>query len=110
MLILRPTHGCNPAMQGSEKGLNPRDARPEPLKKDDHAVDALRYLLFSEAQIDGATPTSTTRGGDFSAKGVQLSLSGRSQPLLSENGDRITTGSDNPYVRRSRREFFGRRR
>jgi phage terminase large subunit-like protein len=96
-------------VQGSDRGLNPRDARPEPLKKDDHAVDALRYLLFSEAQVDGATPTSTSRGGDYSQKGIQLSTSSRSQPLLSENDDRITTGSDNPYVRRARREFFGRR-
>jgi phage terminase large subunit-like protein len=36
--------------RGSEAGLNPRDARPVPLKKDDHAVDACRYLLFSDSQ------------------------------------------------------------
>ena len=28
-------------------GRNPRDAKPMPLKKDDHAPDALRYLLHS---------------------------------------------------------------
>ena len=29
---------------------NPRDARPEPLKKNDHGPDALRYLLATKAK------------------------------------------------------------
>ncbi|CAK9035593.1 Terminase-like family protein, partial [Durusdinium trenchii] len=37
--------------QGSTNSLNPLDARPEPLKKDDHAVDALRYMVFSESWV-----------------------------------------------------------
>lgn len=39
--------------QSNDMGLNPADARKEPLKKNDHAVDALRYLLFSEARQIG---------------------------------------------------------
>lgn len=30
--------------------LNPKDAAPRPLKKDDHCVDALRYLVFTNQQ------------------------------------------------------------
>lgn len=35
--------------QGTARGLNPRAGRPKPLKKWDDAVDALRYMVFSEA-------------------------------------------------------------
>jgi hypothetical protein len=36
------------------KGANPQDAKPEPLKRDDHAVDALRYLVLTDqAQSTG---------------------------------------------------------
>lgn len=38
------------------KGANPADAKPEPLKKDDHMVDALRYMIFSEQQISTGGP------------------------------------------------------
>jgi hypothetical protein len=48
-------------IKAAEAGLNPRDARPEPLKKDDHAVDALRYLLFSDAAATGETATSFSK-------------------------------------------------
>lgn len=34
--------------RSSGQGINPRDAKPNPLKKDDHAVDALRYLIFTD--------------------------------------------------------------
>lgn len=34
--------------RSSGKGVNPKDSRPVPLKKDDHAVDAARYLLHSD--------------------------------------------------------------
>lgn len=30
------------------RGVNPQDPKKEPLKKDDHAVDALRYLILTE--------------------------------------------------------------
>jgi len=30
------------------RAVNPRDAKPQPLKKDDHAPDALRYLVHSD--------------------------------------------------------------
>lgn len=35
------------------EGTEKRDARNEPQKKDDHAVDAFRYLLHSESMFDG---------------------------------------------------------
>lgn len=37
-------------------GVNPKDARPRPLKKDDHAPDALRYLLHSDHIDSMAAP------------------------------------------------------
>ena len=36
--------------KGTMNSMNPKDARPVPLKKDDHAVDALRYLIASDWQ------------------------------------------------------------
>ena len=71
--------------------MNPRDARPEPLKKDDHAVDALRYLLFSEAQMDGIGPKSTKRVGHTRNYGVQLRRGER--PVLPSTDAGITTVS-----------------
>jgi len=38
-----------------ETGANPKDPRPEPLKKSDHAVDPLRYLIHAEDNMSGAT-------------------------------------------------------
>jgi hypothetical protein len=34
--------------KSSGKGVNPRAARPQPLKSNDDCVDALRYLLYTE--------------------------------------------------------------
>ena len=45
-------------LQSSRKGLNPNAARPQPLKFQDDECDALRYILFSERTIAGATPDS----------------------------------------------------
>ena len=41
--------------RGSDSGLNPRAGAMEPVKVDDDAVDALRYLLYSESKSRGAT-------------------------------------------------------
>lgn len=38
------------------KGVNPQAPKPEPLKKDDDEVDALRYLLYSEHHAKGGGP------------------------------------------------------
>jgi hypothetical protein len=53
-------------------GINPRDARPQPLKKDDHAVDALRYLTYSEASSTGSTPQAIPRERDPARYGIQF--------------------------------------
>lgn len=58
--------------RSSDRGLNPRDARPVPLKKEDHAVDALRYLLYSEAAGAGYTIGNVKRRPDGGRHGVQL--------------------------------------
>jgi hypothetical protein len=47
--------------RGSDQGLNPRAGQMEPVKMDDDAVDALRYLLFSEAKSRGATISQIAR-------------------------------------------------
>lgn len=57
---------------GSEAGRNPTDARAEPLKKEDHAVDALRYLVFSEATVTGTTPESMAKIREQNHRGVRL--------------------------------------
>ena len=57
----------------SDSGVNPRDARREPLKKDDHAVDALRYLVVSEAVGDKAFASSMKRPVNVRRHGIQLS-------------------------------------
>lgn len=49
------------AMRSTETGVNPRDAKPMPLKKNDHAVDALRYLVFSAKTAAGTTPEALRR-------------------------------------------------
>jgi len=58
--------------RGTENGLNPTDARPEPLKKDDHAVDAARYLLFSDANAIGITPEGVRRTKDYRKYGIRM--------------------------------------
>lgn len=59
--------------RGSDRGLNPRDPRPVPLKKDDHAVDALRYLTFSEAFRTGQATESFQRIYDDPKRfGIQM--------------------------------------
>lgn len=59
--------------RGTEDGRNPRDARPQPLKKDDHAVDALRYLVYSEANKQGIIPEVKRRERNTAKYGIQLS-------------------------------------
>lgn len=43
-------------LQSSGVGLNPRLAKPEVLEKDNHALDALRYCVFTEHKQTGTTP------------------------------------------------------
>lgn len=52
--------------------LNPRDARDAVLKADDHAVDALRYGVFSEAMIAGLAPSTMARQHAPNRYGVQV--------------------------------------
>lgn len=54
--------------QSRDIGLNPKSAKPVPLKKDDDAVDALRYLLYSDytysqGGIEGKTYVPPARAG-----------------------------------------------
>ncbi len=58
--------------QSSDRGLNPRDAKPVPLKKNDHLCDALRYLLFSQADRLGHTASAMSVVPDAGRHGVQL--------------------------------------
>ncbi|MCH9838239.1 hypothetical protein K0U83_21430 [bacterium] len=59
-------------LRSSEMGLNPQDARPEPLKKDDHACDALRYLTFSVAQMRGTNIQESIKRPVRSMHGIQF--------------------------------------
>ena len=64
--------------RGSDRGLNPRDARPVPLKKDDHAVDTCRYLVFSEASHLGQAPEHVRQKlREQGRYGIQLARGGR---------------------------------
>lgn len=59
-------------LKSSDSGLNPASARDAPLKKDDHAVDALRYGLFSEATQAGVSPSTMSRMHTPEKHGVQV--------------------------------------
>lgn len=61
-------------LRASRTGVNPRDARPEPLKKDDHAVDALRYMVFSEANATVCVPEVIRKKRDAWRWGIQANL------------------------------------
>jgi hypothetical protein len=45
-------------------GINPQDAKPEPLKKDDHACDALRYMTISADRSLGETIDVASNHGE----------------------------------------------
>ncbi len=59
-------------MRGTENGRNPRDAQQSPLKKDDHAVDSLRYLVFSDANTLGITPEGIRKTSDYRRYGIKM--------------------------------------
>jgi hypothetical protein len=59
-------------LRSSHLGLNPQDARGDVLKADDHAVDALRYGLYSEAKLRGMTPETIQKQRNSGAHGVQV--------------------------------------
>lgn len=59
-------------LRSNKTGLNPRDARDEVLKADDHACDSLRYGLFSEANMTGMTPQTMARAHTPGKFGIQL--------------------------------------
>lgn len=63
--------------KSSDSGLNPRDARPVPLKKNDHLADALRYLLFSQADRTGQTAEAVARDREYGRHGIQFAGRGR---------------------------------
>lgn len=60
-------------VRGNDSGLNPRAARPEPLKVDDDAVDALRYLLFSDDKHMGQSIQQLVHRESNTRRAVQLS-------------------------------------
>lgn len=62
-------------MFSKRSGLNPKDAADAPLKSDDHAVDALRYGLFSEASTGGLSPSVIARTHRPQQHGVQFNSS-----------------------------------
>jgi hypothetical protein len=54
--------------------LNPAVATPQPLKRDDDTVDALRYMIFSVERGSGAVPGSMSHADYLDQrKSVQLS-------------------------------------
>lgn len=58
--------------KGTEAGRNPQDARREPLKLNDHAVDACRYLVFTEAASTGSIPSAIKREDNSRKRGIHL--------------------------------------
>ena len=59
-------------VRGTDSGLNPRAGKPEPLKVDDDAVDALRYLLFTEARKSNTTTQQLVHKESAARRTVQL--------------------------------------
>lgn len=64
---------------------NPTNPRPEPLKFDDHACDALRYLTFSDDSTLGLTIESI-RSTSKAAQHVPKSGSGSWRDIVSGGG------------------------
>jgi hypothetical protein len=54
------------------ENVNSRDPAFEPVPRDDHAVDALRYLLFSEESYGGGHYGSRGKHIDKKSYGIQL--------------------------------------
>lgn len=81
-------------MKGNKNGLNPRDAVDAPLKADDHAVDALRYGVFSEASISGISPSTIARLHNPQQHGVQVN-SGRLKYRRGASRNGSSNGSHN---------------
>lgn len=61
--------------RSNESGLNPRAARQSVLKRDDDAVDALRYLVFSDARHQGITIEQIAHKPSAAGRMVQLARS-----------------------------------
>lgn len=59
-------------MRGNKSGLNPRAGQPKPLKRDDDAVDALRYLIYSDYSHKGEGLKSDRIMPDASKHGILL--------------------------------------
>jgi phage terminase large subunit-like protein len=61
-------------LRSSGKGLNPRAPRPEPLKRNDDLVDALRYMIYSEASRHSETgpEVDTERRRRFAFYGAEV--------------------------------------
>jgi hypothetical protein len=68
--------------------LAPKDARPEPLKVDDHCVDALRYGAFSEAKYTIGDIASVHRPEQGERFGVQLTRQASSRHGIHFQGRR----------------------
>lgn len=79
---------------------NPTNPRPEPLKFDDHACDALRYLTFSDDSTLGLTIDSM-RSSSKAAQHVAKSQNGSWRDVFSGNGDETSFGDR--YGRGSRK-------
>ena len=56
------------------EGVNVQAPKQDPIKDDDHAVDAMRYGIFTELNMRGATPStlakehSTTESAQFKSE------------------------------------------
>lgn len=66
-------------VKGSESGLNPRAGAREPLKKDDDAVDALRYLVFTDAKHCKVNIQQLATAPSRAGRSVQFARGGRLQ-------------------------------
>jgi len=59
-------------LQTSEIGLNPRNARREPLDRDNHAMDCVRYLIYSEMLSVKRTISRVSHEHTAGTRGVHL--------------------------------------
>jgi hypothetical protein len=68
---------------GGRMVKNPRDARPVPLKFNDHACDSLRYLVFSPDSLDGLTIDSVAARH---SSGVEAAMPGGEMDIFAHRG------------------------
>jgi hypothetical protein len=76
--------------------LNPKVAKPEPLKRDDDTVDALRYMVYSVEHMRGSVPGSMSYS-QYVDKHKGIELRKLTDNRTRQGWNRLQAGSDKSH-------------